>query len=81
MLDLPSTPLQQLSKTFSGYEKGIEIKDLECIGSYNWVEATQPTIIVPGQSDSQTSCESFVDVHLRISQAVEKQSHSIFCSA
>lgn len=49
MLDLPSTPLQQLSKTFSGYEKGIEIKDLECIGSYNWVEATQPTIIVPGQ--------------------------------
>jgi hypothetical protein len=30
-------------------ENEIRVKDLEYIGSYNWVEAQKPTIIVPGK--------------------------------
>lgn len=26
----------------------VDIEDLQCIGSYNWVNNTKPTIIVPG---------------------------------
>ncbi|KAF7982174.1 hypothetical protein HWV62_29949 [Athelia sp. TMB] len=36
-------------------EGELKIKDLECIGSYNWLNTTQPTIIVPGSPPEWTN--------------------------
>lgn len=43
-----------------GTERHIMPKDLKYIGSYNWIDAPTPTIIVPGQSYSP--CLSSVDL-------------------
>ncbi|KAH9947480.1 hypothetical protein B0H21DRAFT_789871 [Amylocystis lapponica] len=48
MEGLASTPLQRFSKPSGVSGPNIEIKNLEYVGSYNWVESAQPTIIVPG---------------------------------
>lgn len=47
---LPS-PLQTVAKPSDSTDidrEGIKVKDLKYVGSYNWVESKQPTIIVPG---------------------------------
>jgi len=36
--------------TLDGSEEDTTPRDVTYIGSYNWVEAPEPTIIVPGQS-------------------------------
>jgi len=38
-------------------EQDIQPKDLTCLGSYNWIEATVPSIIVPGEFGSP--CHTF----------------------
>ena len=35
--------------TLEGFERDIVPKDVVYLGSYNWVESQNPTIIVPGQ--------------------------------
>ena len=39
-----------------GHEKDITLEDLVYIGSYDWVETPEPTIIVPGQSTPLVAC-------------------------
>jgi hypothetical protein len=39
--------------------KDIVIKDLMYLGSYNWVEAKQPTIIVPGSAPPPSLSSSY----------------------
>ena len=43
-----------VSKPPPDYRPGHDLqpKDLTCIGSYNWIEATVPSIIVPGEFGS-----------------------------
>jgi len=49
--DLVEGALEVLSPpTLDGSEEDTTPKDVTYIGSYNWVEAPEPTIIVPGQS-------------------------------
>lgn len=49
--DLIKQPLETVSHpALQGTEGHIVPKDLEYIGSYNWIDAPRPTIIVPGQS-------------------------------
>lgn len=49
--DLIQQPLETLSHpTLQGPEGHIAPRDLKYIGSYNWIDAPTPTIIVPGQS-------------------------------
>ena len=49
--DLIKQPLETVSPpALQGTERHIVPKDLKYIGSYNWIDAPTPTIIVPGQS-------------------------------
>ena len=46
---LPS-PIQTVTKpSASADDDEVKVNDLKYIGSYNWVEAQKPTIIVPGK--------------------------------
>ncbi|CCL99525.1 uncharacterized protein FIBRA_01543 [Fibroporia radiculosa] len=45
---LASTPFKTFAKPTDPGGKAIAPQNLEYIGSYNWVNATKPTIIVPG---------------------------------
>lgn len=50
MEGLRPTPLQTLVvPTIPANAKDVAITDLESIGSYNWTNASSPTIIVPGK--------------------------------
>ena len=42
-----------------GSERDIEPEDLVYIGSYNWVDSQQPTIVVPGQRIPQPTPPHF----------------------
>jgi hypothetical protein len=49
MEGLRTEPLSTISKPADESNgKDIVIKDLTYLGSYNWVDAKQPTILVPG---------------------------------
>ncbi|GBE85417.1 hypothetical protein SCP_0706040 [Sparassis crispa] len=49
MMDgLISTPILTLARPADVAGKAIEIKNLEYLGSYNWVNSTEPIILVPG---------------------------------
>ncbi|KAF8194433.1 hypothetical protein K438DRAFT_1919159 [Mycena galopus ATCC 62051] len=49
MEGLRSTPLQTLAiPTITSTAENVTIKGLESIGSYNWMNASSPTIMVPG---------------------------------
>lgn len=49
--DLVEPPLETVSHpALQGTEEHIVPRGLKCIGSYNWIDAPTPTIIVPGQS-------------------------------
>jgi hypothetical protein len=51
MQGLFSTPLQTIAKlAANASDKEVEIKDLQYVGSYNWTDNIDPTIIVPGKS-------------------------------
>lgn len=47
--------LERPEEDFDGEE--ITIKNFAYAGSYNWVEAEQPTILVPGALFSMFSCD------------------------
>jgi len=47
---LVTVPIQTIAKpTTSSIDSEIRVKNADYIGSYNWVEASTPTIMVPGQ--------------------------------
>ena len=49
--DLIKLPLEAVPPpVLRGFEGHIVPKDLRYIGSYNWIDAPTPTIIVPGQT-------------------------------
>ena len=49
--DLIKQPLETVSHpALQGTEEHIVPKGLKYIGSYNWIDAPTPTIVVPGQS-------------------------------
>lgn len=45
-LDL--APLKTLTKPTVASATALQLKNIAYVGSYNWIEATKPTIIVPG---------------------------------
>ena len=48
-------PTETMDKPFLNSEaKEIQPKNLTCLGSYNWIEATVPKIIVPGELTANT---------------------------
>jgi hypothetical protein len=47
---LVKPPLKIIPPTLQGIESHIVPNDLKYIGSYNWIDASTSTIIVPGQS-------------------------------
>ncbi|KAH9947479.1 hypothetical protein B0H21DRAFT_335611 [Amylocystis lapponica] len=55
---LSPTPLQPLEKPGEVEGDAIKIKDLTYLGSYNWVDSAQPTIIVPGSPREWTERET-----------------------
>lgn len=47
---LSTTALQTITKVEGqSSDKEVKISDFQYIGSYNWVDASSPTIIVPGK--------------------------------
>jgi len=48
MEGLYTEPVEVVEKPTSTTDDGIAINDLEYVGSYSWVEARKPTVVVPG---------------------------------
>lgn len=46
---LVSTPIETLKKPAEEVGKNIVLKEFGYLGSYNWLNDVQPTIIVPGK--------------------------------
>lgn len=60
---LSENSLPRLDKP-TPFPKDIYIKDLEYVGSYNWVEAIKPTIIIPGMYTNDDTTMHFVIVRV-----------------
>lgn len=48
---LATSPIQTLDKPRIVTEEDIRVDDVVYLGSYNWIEADKPTILVPGMPE------------------------------
>ncbi len=48
---LATSPIQTLDKPRIVTEEEIKVDEVAYLGSYNWIEAEKPTILVPGMSE------------------------------